>query len=139
MILNREGFLKETELKKEIVSLENGDVIVSEMSAEDYLELCQLCKLDGSDKEGSYKLDVKKFNPGLVAFCVVDEKGDRIFLNEDIPLLSKRSQKQFSKIILKAQQLNGLIGDEGNDSEPTQTGSNSGESQQPSDIGTLTS
>ena len=127
MFLDKDAFLEATELKKEIMNLGSGKIIVSEMTAENYLELCELCKLEGSESEGSYKLDVKKFNPGLVAFSVVDEEGNRIFSNEDIPILAKRSQKQFSPIVLKAQKLNGLVGDEGNDSEPTQNGSSSGE------------
>lgn len=130
MILNKKQILAATALKTKTVPLPEGGVIVSEITADDYLEICTLAAdggIESADAQGNVKLDMKKFNAALMAYSIVDAKGARIFDDSDIPLLIKRSQKSFSLIMKDIKELNGLTGTEGNASEPTKGGSSTGE------------
>lgn len=130
MVLNKKKLLSAMALKTKTVKLPEGGVIVSEITADDYLEICNLSAdggIESADAQGNIKLNMKKFNAALMAYCVVDEKGDRIFDNEDIPLLIKSSQKSFAIIMAGCKEMNGLVGTEGNASEPTEGGSSTGE------------
>lgn len=123
MVLNRESILEAAKLKTEVVELEEGSVIVSEISALDYNEICELSKKPDCDE-----VDMKKFTPTLLAFGIVNENGERVFSNEDIPLLAKLAQKPFMKIADGVKRLNGLIGDEAKNSEAIPGDLNNGES-----------
>jgi hypothetical protein len=81
------------------------------------LESCSVVDHEKKDADGNPKveIDMKKFTPALVAYCVVDENGDRIFDNSDIDRISKSSTSVFKKMSVAAQKLNGLVGNEGND------------------------
>ena len=54
------------------------------------------------------KLVLENMRAKLCAMTVCDEKGNRIFKDEDIPALGKKSAKALSLIFDKAQELNGL-------------------------------
>lgn len=128
MSLSREELLDGTILETAVVPLSIGEVRVIEISAPDYIEICELSKKDGTDVvEGTMQIDMRKFDPALLAFGIIDQEGNRIFTNEDIPLLAKRSMKKFEPALKKLKEMSGLIADSGNASEPTLSGSTSGE------------
>ncbi|MBC7193862.1 hypothetical protein [Marinobacter sp.] len=59
------------------------------------------------------KGDKTDFNPEnmrakLVALCVVDEQGNRLFADEDVKLLGKKSAAALDRIFQIAQRLSGL-------------------------------
>lgn len=108
MILNKEELLGKMAPKKETVEIEGGEVIVSEIGATALIELYTRKELQ--DSEGNWIMS--KFTPALVALCVVDDAGNRIFADEDIPQLERAAASQFSKIAQVARRLNGLAGDE---------------------------
>lgn len=108
MFLNRADLLKTLEPKKETVEIDGGDVIITEIGASDLIGLYS--NEDFLNESGS--LIMNKFTPALVAKCVVDEAGNRIFSDSDIPLLEKASATQFAKIAAVARRLNGLAGTE---------------------------
>ena len=129
-MLNKKELLGALALKRGIVKLPEGDVLITEMSANDYLEMCNLSKVEGQepDEKGAIQLDMKKFNPAILVYCVVDEEGKRIFDEDDMEFLAaKTAQGPFMKIVQKAKELNGLMGDEGNDLELTKIDSSDGE------------
>lgn len=108
MILNREALLVKMELKKETVTLGEDEVIVTEIGAKDLIELYTRKELQ--DDDGNIVMG--KFTPALVSLAVVDESGNRIFSDSDIPLLEKASAPTFAKLAEPARRLNGLKGDE---------------------------
>ena len=106
-MLNREDILAKTDLKKETVTIEEwqGDVLVSEMSGtqRDLWEQ----SLRQKDKAGNLISPRAK----LVAFTVVDEKGDRLFTEDDISAIGKLSSGSLEKVCAIAMNLNGLGSD----------------------------
>jgi len=108
MPLNKAEILNEMRLKTELVEISKGkEVIVSEIGAADYIKLWTSTS---GDKDGH--VDMAEFSPKLVAFCVVDEKGERIFSEDDIPALIRSSNKVFEKLAEVARRLNGISGEE---------------------------
>ena len=105
---------------------DNKHVIVSEVPAIQYATLWGDCASE-PDTKGEVVIDMQKFNALLLANCIVDEKGERIFTDEDAPLLAKFGQESFRKMMNVAKKLNGLMGDEGNDSEAIKNASPAGE------------
>lgn len=103
-MLNREEILAKTDLKKETVKIEEwgGDVLVSEMSGT--LRDAWEQSLRKKDKDGCLVSPRAK----LVAFTVVDEKGDRMFTEEDVASLGKLSSSSLEKVCSVAMRLNGL-------------------------------
>ena len=131
--MSKAELMAEGELKTEIVPMGDGKhAIVSELSALDLSDLWKMSEIK-TDKKGEIKsdkkgeVDMKKFNPLLLAFCIVDEKGKRIFDNEDADLLGGMCAGFNTKLMPAAKRLNGLMGDEGNDLEATNDASSIGE------------
>jgi hypothetical protein len=128
MFLNKQSLLEEIALKTDIVELESGNVMVTELSAADYLNMGKLCATNDYEKEGNIKVDVEKWDAAIIAYCVIDpDTKERVFCNDDIDMLKKTSHKKITKILVKAKELNGLLGDEGKDLAPTESDLNSGE------------
>jgi hypothetical protein len=128
MFLTKEELLQELRLETDIVELESGDVMVSELSAPDYLSMGKLCAINDFEVEGTIKVDVEKWDAAVIAFCVVDpDTKKRLYSNDDIEMLMKTSNKKTSKILEAAKRLNGMLGDEGKDLTPTESDLNSGE------------
>ena len=106
-MLDKKAIFGEMKLKTRIVPLKTGTVLISELPADKYLEMLETCStVDkvNKDAEGNPKveIDMKKFNPALVAYCVVDENGDRIFDDSDIELMAKSSTSVFNKMATAA-------------------------------------
>lgn len=128
MNLTRDMLLQELECKKELVKLPTGDVLVSEYSAVDHMKLCKLCATNDYEKEGTIKIDIDKFNAGKMVYCLLDpETKDRLFTEEDIPLLMKSSSKRATILLDKINEINGLNADLGNESGPIENNEISGD------------
>lgn len=104
MLSKKEILETRIELKREIVNVPEwgGDVIVSEMdgTTRDRFEFTIATR----DTEGK----VSNARAKLVAYCVVDEAGERIFSDEDIASLGKLPSVLLTRIAKIAQRLNGL-------------------------------
>lgn len=124
MLLNKNELLAMGALKTEVVTFNDKQVRVSEIAATDYSKIWKDCVL--SDDLDKPRIDVAKFNALLLVYCLVDEDGNRIFADEDVDCFARYAQAPFSKMVIAAKKLNGLMGDEGNDSEPTEGGSSIG-------------
>jgi hypothetical protein len=104
--MNKAEILEEMELKTETVKLGKGEMIVSEIGAADYIRLWT--KPDFRMDDDPDRVDMSKFTPALIAYSVVDEKGNRLFTDEDIPNIASWPQGRFTEIAQIARRLNGL-------------------------------
>lgn len=129
MIRTKEDLLKDLELSIKTVTLKSGkQICVSEIGASDYMRMCELCASDdGADQNGNLKVDMRKFNAGIIAFSLVDPLGNRLFEDSDIPLLENKARPLITEMADIAKRVNGLFSEEGNESEPTEGGSTTGE------------
>lgn len=114
-VLNKAALMQVLEPKTEKVKLGKGEVIVSEIGAADYIRIWT--DEAYQDKDGN--TDMTKFTPALVAYCVVNEKGERVFSDDDIPALARSSHGPFHEIARVARRLNGLAGGEVKNSKPS--------------------
>jgi hypothetical protein len=120
-ILNRLEILKEGALKTESVKLDSGEIIVSQIGGADYIALWtdpqnqketgEIVVKNGVE-EKVLTVDMSRFTPALIAYAVVDENGNRVFTDEDIPVIARLASGPFLKISEIARKLNGLAGDE---------------------------
>lgn len=106
-MLKREEILSKVSLKKEAVFVEEwgGEVLVSEMSgtARDAWEQ----SIREKDAQGRFVSTRAK----LILFTVVNETGERIFKDEDLPEIGKLSSFVIEKVCAVAMRLNGLGSD----------------------------
>lgn len=58
--------------------------------------------------EGDGKFGHREAALRVIMLCAIDEKGDRIFSDEDLPMLRKRSMKIILRVQRVAMELNGL-------------------------------
>ena len=103
-MLNREEILSKVTLKTEKVFVEDwgGDVIVSELSGASR----DAWEQSISEKDGSGRLVSPRAK--LVLFTVVDEKGERLFKDDDVKAIGKLSSAALEKICEVSMLLNGL-------------------------------
>ena len=108
MSLDKVALLAEMALKTETVSLPSGSVMLSELSAESYMDAYEspLAK----DATGAYS--GVRFTALLVARCAVDDAGNRILSDEDADTFRAGSSGTFRKLSEAVNRLNGLAGDE---------------------------
>jgi hypothetical protein len=118
--LTKEELFQEGALLTETVALKNGDVIVSQIGAVDYITLWSDPKNQKKDESGKDVIDMARFTPALIAYSVVDEAGNRLFTEADIERLAKFAQEPFLKLAEAARRLNGLTGDEVKNSDDNQ-------------------
>jgi len=118
-VLNKAELLDEMKLKSEKIQLTNGVVYASEIPATDYMDLMEFSAIEDDendeDAKKAGKVDMKKFNPALVAYSIVNAKGERLFSMDDVDVISKSSTAVFNKLAESAKRMNGLLGDEEND------------------------
>ena len=103
-MLTRDQILKQKDRKTETVKVPEwgGEVIVSAMSGTDRDSFeAGIVTADG-------KTDLKNMRAKLVAACVVDEKGNRLFQPADIEALGGKSASALDRIAKVAQRLNRL-------------------------------
>ena len=103
-MLKREEILACVTLKQEVVEMPEwgGNVKVSEMSGamrDDWERSLR-------DRDSSGKFISPRAR--LVMFTVVDDQGDRLFQDGDIPAIGKLSSEALERICLVAMKLNGL-------------------------------
>ena len=118
MLLDKTAILTEGKLKTEDVPLGAGHVRVSELSGVDYISIYNDDRFKTNDE-----VDMIKFTPALLMCCIVDEQGEKLFSDDDLPALSKLASGPFFKIAQVAKKLNGLSGEEVKNSEASQTNS----------------
>jgi hypothetical protein len=104
MVLTRDQILECSDLKKEEVQVPEwgGSVFVREMNGADR----NAWEASLINEKG--KVNLVNIHARLVSFCVVDEKGNRIFSDADVDLLGKKSGKALSRIVDACQKLNKL-------------------------------
>ncbi len=110
-ILQKLDILSARDRKQETVDVPEwgGEVIVSELGAADYMAIWgnpEFSKDDGKT------VDMSKFAPALVARCIVDETGGRIFNDDDTASLASKSSIPFGRVATVALRLNGFLAQE---------------------------
>lgn len=107
MILDKAAIIKAMKLKTETIKIDGGEVIISEVTALEYMDAytSDLAK----DEKGEF--DGTKFTSLLATRCIVDAKGKRIFDDADAELIRNGSSSIYTKIIVKVKDLNGLGAD----------------------------
>jgi hypothetical protein len=107
MILNRDLILSADDAKREKVSVPEwgGDLFVATMSgaARDAWEQSLVIRRNGKTEP-----NLENMRARLAVACLVDEKGDRIFKDEDAAALGKKSSKVLERLAKVAQKLNGI-------------------------------
>lgn len=103
-MLTKDQILTAQDLKTEVVEVPEwgGTVRVSEMSGQDYAAFVETA-FPGEDAD---KGQAKHFASTLVAFCVVDEAGERIFSVSDIDALARKSKTALERVFEVADRLN---------------------------------
>jgi len=97
---------QDAEMKKVHVPEWGCDVWIRAMSGADR------DKWEQSLTNNKGETDITNARAKLVVFTVVDEKGDRIFSDEDILLVGQKSAKVLTRLSNVATKLNGLTSDD---------------------------
>jgi hypothetical protein len=99
MLLNKESILAVDDIKTEIVSVPEwgGDVKIRAMSVKEQLDFDEYLSKNTDHRDMAFYLVVK---------CCVDESGDRLFTDNDIELLHKKSSKPLMRIVEAIMSLN---------------------------------
>ena len=107
-MLTKTQILKAKDIVTETVNVPEwgGDVIVTTLSSK-VRDLWEQSMLD-SDRN----VDLSNAKAKLCARAIVDEKGERIFNDNDIEALGKKSASVLSRIYAVASRLNGLSPDD---------------------------
>jgi hypothetical protein len=108
--LNREQILKTKDLKTQEVDVAEwgGSIIVKELSTRERLEFNDFVAELKKDNEEITPLTSLLAMNKLVILSVVDEFGDRIFMESDIDALSEKSTIILTNIATVAMKLNGM-------------------------------
>jgi hypothetical protein len=68
-----------------------------------------MCAIDDSDEENPHvKVTNDNYRAKLCAFCMVDDEGNRLFEEGDIPGLTGKSSIALDRVFEAAQKMNGL-------------------------------
>jgi hypothetical protein len=107
MFLTRDSIIKAQDLEKEMVKVPKwgGEVFVRCMtgSERDAFE-SEAYSVNGKDVE----INRDNFRARLLVRVLVDEKGDRIFADQDIKVLGSKSGKVLDRLFTVAMRVNGL-------------------------------
>lgn len=107
MILSRDQILSAQDIPTETVSVPEwgGEVIVRGMTGtdRDAFEASVV-----SMRDGAAKVDMHNMRAKLVATCVIGEDGARMFTDEDVLELGKKSAQAINRVFEVAQRLSGL-------------------------------
>jgi len=117
MALGKDALLEAGKPKTEVVIIEGGDVVISQIRADDYMSMWDDPTNKKTGEDGKETIDMSKFTPALLVRCITDETGERIFTDEDASAVAQLSQKIFKILADKALELNGMKGDEVKNSE----------------------
>jgi hypothetical protein len=115
-ILQKLDIVAARDRKQETVDVPEwgGEVIVSELGAADYVSLFATPELFLSENDGK-NISMAKFAPALVAKCIVDPEGNRIFSDEDAEILAQKSVIPFGRVSTVAFRLNKMAAQENKD------------------------
>ena len=108
MPLTREQILNADDLPTEVVNVPQwgGSVLIRTLSGaeRDAFEASIL----RSNKKGKQDMNMENLRARLVALCIVDEQGNRLFNKDDIQALGKKSALALALVFTAAQELNGM-------------------------------
>jgi|TARA_R100001530_G_scaffold56739_2_gene41382 hypothetical protein len=100
MFLTKEQILNADDLETKEVKAFGGKILIRSLTAEEREELRKEVEASGQDL---LKMMVK-----LVSLTVINEKKERLFTENDVEALSKKSAKELDKVFQVAQSLAGL-------------------------------
>ena len=103
-VLKKLDLLSMGRLKTTTITVDGGDIIISELGATDSSSLFA----DPSNRDDKGDLKMSNFGPALVARCVVDEEGQRLFSDEEATQLGRLRTDLFGKMLMGALDVNGL-------------------------------
>ena len=123
-VLSRDEILNKDDIQQENVSVPewDGDVIVRGLNGYDR-DRYEESMVERRGK--SFSTNLENIRARLVSLCVVDAEGKRIFADEDIPALGKKSGAALERVFEVARKLSGLRNE---DIEELAGNSNSGQS-----------
>lgn len=103
-VLTKDQILAADDLKTEVVSVPDwgGEVIVSTMTGIDRDKLEEAAQGDDG------KIGTDNFRAKLLAFTLVDEQGNRLFTENEIEALGRKSASALNKVFNVAMRLNAL-------------------------------
>jgi hypothetical protein len=106
-LLNRDAILQAQDLPQERVSVPewSGEVIVRGLTG---AERDQFEQSIVEQRGKNTRMNLRNIRGKLVALCVVDEEGNRIFRDEDADALGKKSAAALDRVFSVAQRLSGL-------------------------------
>ena len=105
--LTKENILTANDIKREEVQVPEwgGVVLVQGLSGRDRDQL-EASMIQGKGKDTKVSLD--NLRAKVVARSIVDENGNRIFSDADIPALAKKSALALNRVYEVAQRLSGI-------------------------------
>ena len=110
-LLSREQILQAEDLPSEVVEIPewNGSVIVRGLTGSGRgIFQNSIMSQNGNVNSKNVMVDMKEAEMRLVAYCVVDENGKRLFAEKDIAELGKKSGSAINRISEVAMRLSGF-------------------------------
>lgn len=100
----RDQIFAATDLKVEIVPCPEwgGDVTVTTMQG------AQRDQFEAAITDAAGKVSKENIRARLLVRCIVDEKGNRVFSDDDAATLGTKSARVLDRLFTKARELNGL-------------------------------
>ena len=105
-VLKKLDILSMGRLKTTTITVDGGDIIISELAAADSYSLFA----DKANQDDSGNLQMSTFGPALVARCVVDDEGQRLFADEEAGQLARLRPELFGPLLVACMDINGLSG-----------------------------
>jgi hypothetical protein len=93
-------------LKTQLVDVDGGQVIISELGAADSFSLFN----DKTNQTEDGMLKMSTFGPSLVVRCLVDDDGNRLFSDDEAGQLARFRPQIFGRLLTAAMDINGLSG-----------------------------
>lgn len=110
-LLTKEAILAANDLKTEVVQVPEwgGEVMITTMTAaaKDDYEQSLVNMVNGQARENLSNIRAK-----LVAACLVDEEGNRLFSSKEIEQLGSKSGKAMDRVFEAASRLNAISQDD---------------------------
>jgi len=103
LITSKKALFSELELKTERVPLGAGEVIITELAAEEFIDLWNSPEIRDGDKVNDFK-----FNTLLLGRCVVDAAGKRLLDDKDVVRLQRASRAPMLRLVAAVKRLNGF-------------------------------
>ena len=106
-VLSKEAILKANDLPSRTIPVPEwgGDVIVKTMTGTEK-DAWENSLIKGKGK--NMRIDQSDVRSKLCVRVLVDEKGQRLFSDNEFPLLGRKSSKAIEKVVEVAQELNGV-------------------------------